>query len=105
VLPYENHAKSRWFRDNANKNKEKHHVNFMDEEADDEEGNEICVAEWDAKPGINPSHVLSSSPTEDRGRRWETLLMYQSVIVSLIYYFEEGLYDSPNDTSYLMPIF
>jgi hypothetical protein len=41
----------------------------MDEEADDEEGNEICVAEWDAKPGINPSHVLSSSPTEDRGRR------------------------------------
>jgi hypothetical protein len=26
----------RRFRDSANKDKEKHHVNFMDEEADDE---------------------------------------------------------------------
>jgi hypothetical protein len=23
-----------------------HHVNFMDEEANDKEGNEACVAEW-----------------------------------------------------------
>jgi hypothetical protein len=44
VLPYENHAKSSRFRDNTNKDKEKHHINFVDEEADDEEGNEICVA-------------------------------------------------------------
>jgi hypothetical protein len=42
------------FRDSANKDKEKHHVNFMDEEADDEEGNEICVAEWVEKPGDKP---------------------------------------------------
>jgi hypothetical protein len=45
ALPKENHAKSSRFRDNANKDKEKHHVNFMDEE-----GNEICVAEWVEKP-------------------------------------------------------
>jgi hypothetical protein len=49
VLPYENHAKSSRFRDSANKDKEKHHVNFVDEEANDEEGNEICVAEWGEK--------------------------------------------------------
>jgi hypothetical protein len=41
ALPYENLAKSSRFRDNANKDKEKHHINFVDEEADDEEGNEI----------------------------------------------------------------
>jgi hypothetical protein len=45
ALPYENRAKCSRFRDNANKDKEKHHVNFVDEEADDEESNEICVAE------------------------------------------------------------
>jgi hypothetical protein len=33
-------------RISTNKDKEKFHVNFMDEEADDEEGNEICVAKW-----------------------------------------------------------
>jgi hypothetical protein len=44
VLPYENHTKSSQFKDSANKDKEKLHVNFVDEEADDEEGNEICVA-------------------------------------------------------------
>jgi hypothetical protein len=54
VLLYENHAKSSRFRDSANKDKEKHHVNFMDEEADDEEGNEICVAEWVEKPRDRP---------------------------------------------------
>jgi hypothetical protein len=54
VLPYENHTKSSQFRDSTNKDKEKHHVNFMDEEADEEEGNEICVAEWVEKPGDKP---------------------------------------------------
>jgi hypothetical protein len=46
ALPYENHAKSSQFRDSANKDKEKHHVNLMDVKVDNEEGNEICVAEW-----------------------------------------------------------
>jgi hypothetical protein len=59
ALPYENRAKSSRFKDNANKDKEKHHVSFMDEEADDEEGNEICVAEWVEKPGDKPSRALS----------------------------------------------
>jgi hypothetical protein len=54
ALPYENRAKSSWFRDRANKDKEKNHVNFIDEEADDEEGNEICVAKWVEKPGDKP---------------------------------------------------
>jgi hypothetical protein len=54
ALPYENHAKSSRFRDSANKDKEKHHVNFMDKDADDEEGIEICVAEWVEKPGDKP---------------------------------------------------
>jgi hypothetical protein len=53
-LPYENPAKSSRFRDNANKDKEKHHINFVDEEAYDEEGNEICVAEWVEEPGDKP---------------------------------------------------
>jgi hypothetical protein len=44
VLPYENRAKSSQFRNNAYKDKEKYHVNFMDEEADDEEGNKIRIA-------------------------------------------------------------
>jgi hypothetical protein len=59
ALPYENRAKSSRFWDNANKDKEKHQVHFLEEEADDEEGNEICVAEWDENPGINPSCALS----------------------------------------------
>jgi hypothetical protein len=59
VLPYENRAKSSRFRDCTNKDIEKHHVNFMDEEAGDEEGNEICVAEWVEKPGDSPSRALS----------------------------------------------
>jgi hypothetical protein len=54
VLPYENRAKSSQFRDSANKDKEKHHVNFVDEEVDDEENNEICVAEWVEKPRDKP---------------------------------------------------
>jgi hypothetical protein len=34
-------------------------VHFLEEEADDEEGNEICVAEWVEKTGINLSRALS----------------------------------------------
>jgi hypothetical protein len=59
ALPYKNCAKSSRFRDSANKDTEKHHVNFVDEEVDDEEDNEICVAEWVENPGINPSRALS----------------------------------------------
>jgi hypothetical protein len=65
-LPYENHAKSSQFRDNTNKDKEKHHVNFMDEEADDEEGHEICVAEWDENPRDKP---ILCSFLKPNGRR------------------------------------
>jgi hypothetical protein len=54
VLPYKKRAKSSQFRDSANKDKEKHHVNFVDEEADDEVGNKICVAEWIEKSGDKP---------------------------------------------------
>jgi hypothetical protein len=35
----------------VNKDKENHHVNFVDEEANDEEGSKICVAKWAEKPG------------------------------------------------------
>jgi hypothetical protein len=31
-----------------------HHVNFVDEEADDEEDNKICIAEWVEKPRDRP---------------------------------------------------
>jgi hypothetical protein len=54
ALPYDNRAKSSQFRDSANKDKEMHHINFMDEEADDEEDNEICIAEWVEKPRDRP---------------------------------------------------
>jgi hypothetical protein len=54
ALPYENCAKSSRVRDSANKDKEKHHVKFVDEEADDAEGNKICVAKWVEKPGDKP---------------------------------------------------
>jgi hypothetical protein len=70
VLPYENCAKSSQFRNSANKDKEKHHVNFMDEEADNEEGNEICVAEWVEKPGDKP---ISCSFLKPNGRRREEM--------------------------------
>jgi hypothetical protein len=69
ALPYENHAKSSQFRDSANKDKEKHHANFMDEEANDEEANEICVAKWVEKPGDKPVSCYFLRPNEDRGRR------------------------------------
>jgi hypothetical protein len=54
VLPTKNCAKSSRFRDSPNKDEEKHHINFMDEEANDDEGNEICVVEWVEKPGDKP---------------------------------------------------
>jgi hypothetical protein len=70
ALPYENRARSSRFNDSANKDKEKHHVNFMDEEADDEEGNEICVAEWVEKPGDKP---ISCSFLKPNGGQWEEM--------------------------------
>jgi hypothetical protein len=44
LLHYKNRAKSSRFRGSANMDKEKNHINFVDEEADDEEVNKICVA-------------------------------------------------------------
>jgi hypothetical protein len=61
ALPYENRAKSSWFSDSANKDKEKHQINFMNGE-----GNEICVAEWVEKPGDKP---ISCSFLKPNGRR------------------------------------
>jgi hypothetical protein len=91
ALPYENHAKSSRFWDSAIKDKEAHHVHFLEDEHDDKEGNEICVAEWVEKPWGKP---ISCS-----------FLMCQSVIAFLIYYFGEELPGSPRDTSYLAPIY
>jgi hypothetical protein len=69
VIPYENRAKSSQFRDSANKEKEKHHKNFMDEEANDEEGNKICEAEWVENPGDKPISCSFLKP--NGGRREE----------------------------------
>jgi hypothetical protein len=69
ALPYENHAKSSQFRDITNKDKEKHHTNFVDEEANDEEGNEICIVEWVKKPGDKPISCSFLKP--NGGRREE----------------------------------
>jgi hypothetical protein len=69
ALPYENCAKSSQFRDNANKEMEKHHINIVDEEVDDEEGNEICVVEWVKKPGDKP--ILCSFWKSNGGQREE----------------------------------
>jgi hypothetical protein len=54
ALPYENHAKARRLSDSANKDKKKHHIDFVDEEDEDKEGNEICVAEWVENPRDKP---------------------------------------------------
>jgi hypothetical protein len=48
-----------------NKDTEKHHVNFVDEEANDEEGNGICIAEWIEKPGDKP--IVCSFLKPNRG--------------------------------------
>jgi hypothetical protein len=69
VLPYENRAKSSRFWDNTNKDKEKNQVHFLEEEADDEEGNKICVAEWVEKPGDKPISCSFLKP--NGGRRDE----------------------------------
>jgi hypothetical protein len=69
VLSYENHAKSSRFRDSTNKDKEKHHVNFVDEVAGNEEGNEICVAEWDENP--RDKHISCSFLKPNGGQREE----------------------------------
>jgi hypothetical protein len=63
VLPYENRAKSSRFRNIANKDKEKHHINFMDEEADDEE------ADWVENPKDKPISCSFLKP--NGGRREE----------------------------------
>jgi hypothetical protein len=42
----------------------------MDEEADDEEGNEICVSEWVEKPGEKP---ISCSFLKPNGGRREVM--------------------------------
>jgi hypothetical protein len=73
-LHYENRAKSSRFRDSANKDKEKHHINFMDEEADDEEGNEICIAEWVENPGDKP--IMCSFLKPNGGQREEVIYTF-----------------------------
>jgi hypothetical protein len=44
-------------------------VHFLEEEADDEEDNEICVAEWVEKPGDKPISCSFLKP--NRGQRDE----------------------------------
>jgi hypothetical protein len=105
ALPYENQAKSSRFWDNANKDKEKYHVHYVDDEVEDEEGNEICVAEWVDKPGDKPISCSFLKPNEEGGMRRNTLLTCQTVTISLIYYFGEELSDSPKDILYLTPIY
>jgi hypothetical protein len=70
ALPYDNHAKSSRFWDNANNDKEKHHMQYVDDEVEDEEGNEICIAEWVEKPGDKPISCSFLKP--NGGRRDET---------------------------------
>jgi hypothetical protein len=69
VLTDENYAMSSRSRDSTNKDKEKHHVNFVDEDANDEEGNEISVAKWVKKFGDKPISCSISKP--NGGRREE----------------------------------
>jgi hypothetical protein len=44
-------------------------VHFLEEEADNEEGNEICVAEWVEKLGDKPTSFSFLNPTMDGGMR------------------------------------
>jgi hypothetical protein len=98
ALPYENCAKSSWFWDIANKDKEKHQVHFLEEEAGDEEGNEICVAEWVENPGDKPMSCSFLKP--NGGRRDE--MRYTFDVMKCDHLFDlllwEGLYDSPKNT-------
>jgi hypothetical protein len=41
-------------------------VHFLDDEHDDEEGNEICVAEWLEKPRGKPISCSFLKPNEER---------------------------------------
>jgi hypothetical protein len=66
-VPYKNRAKSNQFGDNTNKDMEKHHMNFVDEEADDKEGNEICVAEWVKKSGDKTISCSFLKPNRGQG--------------------------------------
>jgi hypothetical protein len=66
ALPHENRAKSNRFWDNANNDKEKHQVHFLEEEADDEEGNEICVVEWVENPRDKLVSCSFLKPNEGR---------------------------------------
>jgi hypothetical protein len=77
----------------------------VDEEADDEEGNEICVAEWVEKSGDKPISCSFWKPN----RGWREEMRYTFDLSKCDCLFDlllrEGLYDSPKDTSYLTPIF
>jgi hypothetical protein len=64
ALPYENCTKSSRFRDSANKDKEAHHVHFLEDEHDDEEGNEICIDECVEKPEGKPISCSFLKPNE-----------------------------------------
>jgi hypothetical protein len=66
ALPYESRARSSRFWDNANKDKENHHVCYVDVEVEDEEGNEICVAEWVEKPRAKPILCSFLKPNGER---------------------------------------
>jgi hypothetical protein len=75
ALPYENRTKSSRFRDSANKDKEAHHVHFLEDEHDDEEGNEICVAKWVKNPGGKLISCSFLKPNEGRRDEMRYTLM------------------------------
>jgi hypothetical protein len=77
----------------------------VDEEADDEEGNEICAAKWVKNPRDKP---ISCSFLKPNGR-WREEMRYTFEVPKCDRLFDlllqGGLYDSPKDTSHLTPIF
>jgi hypothetical protein len=77
----------------------------VDEEAEDVEGNEICVAGWVEKPGDKP--ISCSFLKLNRGQREDMRYTFDvsKCDHSLIYYFGEELSDSRKDTLYLEPIY
>jgi hypothetical protein len=83
----------------------KHHINFVDEEANDEDGNEIFVAEWVENPRDKPISCSFLKPN----RGWKEEMRYSFDVSMCDRLFDllvrEGLYDSPKDTSYLTTIF
>jgi hypothetical protein len=54
---------------------EEHHVNFVDEKANDEEGNEICVVEWVEIPGDKPIPCSFLKPNGGRREEMRYTLM------------------------------